>query len=392
MNGVVENRQVSSEQRCVLLLGQADLASEGRDEVCRLLAEPLAWQVVMRSAYVEGVYPAVAQNLRRLGWLHVPEAIRTELEAAERLNVARNTLLARGLGKLLERFDGEGIPVMPLKGVALADSLYGDVGLRVCSDLDILVPRSAVPRAFELLRAEGYEQADRSRVGSSDIDFLVRSAMEFGFTQPASAFPYLLELHWDIAWRWRGDALMVEDLWAAARPGVFWGVDAWALSPEWELLYLVVHAARHRWQGLKWLVDIHEVCTRAKFDWDTVTDKAHLFGLDRVLTLSLSACQALFGTRLPPAYSGRPVPSWLPLFPAAAPQMGEWREALQVRRLFRRPQDRLRYLARVVFRPTLGELELVRLPLGLRALYYPLRLARLAITSASAMRGLAAGH
>jgi hypothetical protein len=390
MNGGVENRQVSSEQRCVLLLGQGDLASQGRDEARRLLAEPLAWQVVTRSAYEEGVYPAVARGLRRLGWPHVPETTRNELEAAERLNAARNALLVRALGRVLERFDREGIPVMPLKGVALADSLYGDVGLRVCSDLDILVPRSAVPHAFELLQADGYEQADRSRVKPSDIDFLARSAMEFGFTPPASAFPYLLELHWDIAWRWRGDASMVDDLWADARQEVFWGVEAWALSPEWELLYLAVHAARHRWQGLKWLVDIHEVCVRAKFDWDTVTDKAHRFGLDRALELSLSTCLALFGTPLPPAYADRPVPAWLPLFPASAPQMGEWREALLVRRLFRRPQDRLRYLARIALRPTLGELGFVRLPLGLRLLYYPLRLVRLAIASTCAVSRLAA--
>jgi hypothetical protein len=314
------------------------------------------------------------------------------LEAAGRLNAARNGLLAHGLAKLLGRFAEVAIRVIPLKGVALAESLYGDVGLRVCSDVDILVPRRAVAQAFRLLIADNYEQADRCRIGLSDIDLLVRSAMEYGFTPPASAFPHLLELHWDIAWRWRGDAAMVDDLWAEARRQTLWGVEAWALSPEWELLYLAVHAARHRWQGLKWLVDIHEVCMRAKFDWDTVTDKAHRFGLERALEVSLSACQALFGTSLPPTYSERPVPAWLSLFPSSAPQMGEWREALLVRRLFRRPQDRLRYLARIALRPTLGELEFVRLPLGLRPLYYPLRLVRLAIASTSAVSGLAASH
>jgi hypothetical protein len=70
--------------------------------------------------------------------------------------------------------------------------------------------------------------------------------------------------------------------------------------------------------------------------------------------------------------------------------MGEWREALLVRRLFRRPQDRLRYLARIALRPTLGELGFVRLPLGLRLLYYPLRLVRLAIASTCAVSRLAA--
>lgn len=97
-------------------------------------------------------------------------------------------------------------------------------------------------------------------------------------------------------------------------------------------------------------------------------------------------------TPLPPAYSDCSVPSWLPLFPASAPHVGEWREALLVRHLLRRPHDRLRYLARIVVRPTLGELEFVRLPLGLRMLYYPLRLGRLAIASACAVSRLAASQ
>jgi hypothetical protein len=252
----------------------------------------------------------------------------------------------------------------------------------VCSDVDVLVPRDAVAEAFRCLLANGYERADRYPVSSADVDFLVRSAMEYSFRPRSTVFSYLLELHWDLAWRWRGDAAMVDDVWAEARPRGVWGVEAWALSPEWELLYLAVHAARHRWQGLKWLVDIHEVCSRAKFDWTTVVAKARWFGLERALQLSLSVCETLFGTPLPPAYSGHPVPAWLQAFPASAPLEGEWRRAMLARRLFSRPQDRLRYLARIALHPTLGELELVRLPVGLRGLYYPLRLVRLAIASA----------
>lgn len=374
------------EAECLVLLAQGGLGAEHQDVARGFLARPLAWPAIRRWAYGHDVFPAVARNLRQLGWPHVPAAIRSEMEEAERLNAARNALLVRRLARVLARFARAEIPVIPLKGVALAESLFGEAGRRVCTDLDILVPPVAVRQAFELLLADGYTQADRYRVDSPDVNFLVGSAMEYGFTPSASSFPYLLELHWDIAWRWRADTAMLDDLWAEARREVFWGVEAWTLSPEWELLYLAVHAARHRWQGLKWLVDIHEVCVRAKFDWDMVTDKAHRFGLDRTLELSLSACRALFGTPLPPAYSERPVPSWLPLFPVSAPQMGEWREAMLVRRLFRRPLDRLRYLARIVLRPTLGELGFVRLPLRLRALYYPLRLVRLAIASTGAVK------
>jgi hypothetical protein len=357
-----------------------------------VLGQDIQWSRFLQQAKANGVVPLVTRNLQQVGFPGVPTQVRAELETSYRRNAIRNALMRDELIRVLTALGQARVPVVPLKGLTLAESIYGEMSLRTCSDLDVLVPRGAVGQVFEVLRAAGYDQADRCRVESSDVEFLVRSSMEYGFAPRPPAFRALLELHWDIAWRWRGDAAMVDDLWAEARPHVFWDVEASALSPEWELLYLAVHAARHRWQGLKWLVDIHEVCTRAKFDWETVTDKAHRFGLEQVLSLGLSACQTLFGTPLPPAYSERPVPSWLPLFPASVPPMGEWREALLVRRLFRRRLDRLRYLARIALRPTMGELEFLRLPAGLGALYYPLRLVRLSIASACAVSGLAAGH
>jgi hypothetical protein len=365
------------------------MSADARDEARIILGREIGWSRILRQATANDLVPLVTRNLRQLGFPGVPTPVRAELETSYRRNAIRNVLMRGELIRVLKALGQVGVRAVPLKGLALAESLYGDMSLRTCSDLDVLVPRRAVGQVFEMLRAEGYDQADRCRIDPSDVEFLLRSSMEYAFTPRPPAFRSILEIHWDIAWRWRGDAAMLDDLWAEARPQVFWGVEAWTLSPEWELLYLAVHAARHHWQGLKWLVDIHEVCTRAKFDWDTVTDKAHRFGLERALGLSLSAAQALFGTALPPAYSERPLPSWLPLFPTSLPQMGEWRQALLVRRMFRRPQDRLCYLARIALRPTLGDLEFVRLPLGLRMLYYPLRLVRLAIASTGAVSRLA---
>jgi hypothetical protein len=375
-----------TETRLLLLLARGSMSADALDEARTMLGQEIGWSRILQQAKANGLVPLVTRNLQQVGFRGVPTQIRAELETSYRRNALRNVLLRGELIRVLKALGQARVRAVPLKGLALAESLYGDMSLRTCSDLDVLVPRGAVGQVFEVLRAEGYDQADRCRVEHSDVEFLVRSSMEYGFVPRPPAFRSLLEIHWDIAWRWRGDAAMVDDLWAEARGESFWGVKAWALSPEWELLYLAAHAARHRWQGLKWLVDIHEVCVRAKFDWDAVTNKARRFGLEGALEISLSACRVLFGTPLPPAYAERPVPAWLPLFPTSAPQMGEWREALLVRRLFRRPLDRLRYLTRIALRPTLGELGFMRLPLGLRALYYPLRLVRLAIASTGAVK------
>jgi hypothetical protein len=375
----------ATELEGLMLLARGELTAEEQDSARQLLAQPLAWRVVARSADEHGVFPAVVRNLRRLGWPHVPEPIRKELEAAERLNAVRNRLLARGLVRILERFAQAGIPVIPLKGVALAESLYGDVSLRVCSDVDVLVPRHAVEPAIGLLQADGFTGADRYHTRTTEIELLLRSNMEYCLLSPPASFRYVLELHWDIAWRWHADSEMVDHLWADARPGTVLGADAWALSPEWGLLYLAFHAARHRWSALKWLVDIHEICVRGGLDWTGVQDRARRFGLERALHLTLGACRTLLGTPLPPALARHAPPRRLRVLRVAPVTVGGWQEALSAVRLFSRPADKLRYLGRLLLRPTLAEWSLARLPSSLRFLYYGLRPLRLGLASSRAM-------
>jgi putative nucleotidyltransferase-like protein len=374
----------SLEQQCLLLLARSALTAEEQGRAGELLAEPLAWPVVAQSADEHGVLPLVTRNLRRLGWPHVPDATRTQLERAEYLNLVRNRLLARGLGTILGRFIRAGIPVIALKGVALAESLYGEVSLRVCSDLDVLVPGHAVGRAIELLRADGFRDADRYQARVTEIDLLLRSNMEYCLVSPPPGFQYLVELHWDIAWRWRADSEMVDHLWAEARPGTVLGTEAWVLSPEWELLYLAFHAARHHWSALKWLVDVHETCVRGGFDWTVVQDHAGRFGLERALYLTLGTCRALLGTPLPPAIAQH-APLRTRALRAAPEAVGGWQESLSAAWLLSRPLDRLRYLGRLLLGPTLAEWSLVRFPSRLRFLYHGLRPLRLGLASGSAI-------
>jgi hypothetical protein len=376
---------LSSEERILLLLAPREPTLAARARALGLLEQPLAWRVITRQAYDHGTFPTLVLNLRRLGWPRVPEEIRTELEGSERLNAVRNRLLARGVGSVLARFARAGIPVVPLKGVALAESLYGDVALRACSDADLLIPASSVGHAIELLQADGYRSADRYQATTAEIDLLLRSNMEYCLLSPPASFRYLLEVHWDIAWRWRADSRMLDQLWAEARRGTVLGVDAWTLSPEWELLYLALHAARHRWSALKWLVDIHEICVRGGVDWAGVEDHAHRSGLERVLHRSLGACRVLLGTPVPPPLAGHAPPRRLRVLRAGPVKVGGWLEALEAVWLFSRPTDKLRYLGRLLLRPTLAEWSLVRLPSRLRFLYYGLRPLRLGLASGRAM-------
>lgn len=370
-------RGLAPEDELLLLLSRATLGADAQERALRLLRGRLSWPGVLSQGRVHGVLPLVTRNLERAGFPGVPGDARERLETARRLNAALSALFTRELVRVLEHLAAAGLPAIPLKGVALSESLYGDPLLRVSSDIDVLVPRRAAASALRLLLGLGYERGPgESPVAPADVDLLLQSNMEYAFVRPGP-FPCPVELHWDIAWRWPHAGAAARDLWADARPRELWGVRAHALSPEWELLYLAVHAARHGWQGLKWLADVHEVCLRDGLRWDRLVDKAARFGLAEILGITLGACRGLLETPLPPGIPVRPVPSWLAVFPAAPRAASIWQEALLPARLFRRPSEKLGYLLRVLFVPTLAERRLISLPAALGGLYFPLRPLRL---------------
>ena len=194
---------------------------------------------------------------------------------------------------------------------------------------------AAPAQVFRLLIARGY-QAEFTEQFFADL--LLRSDIEYALMRKEQSVNYLLELHWGILWGSALDEGATEDLWAEARPKVFFGASAYTLSPEWELLFLAAHAARHEWQGLKWLVDIHEVCFRKEMDWEKVREKAKRLGWEEVLHLTLSTCQALFNTSVAPDFSCKELPSWFKLFPNDSSRQS-WQGAFFPLHLLKWPSD-----------------------------------------------------
>jgi Uncharacterised nucleotidyltransferase len=361
-----------SEEQLCLLLTRGELPPHVLEQARTLLATPLRWDLILRYATAHEVYPLLYRNLRRLGFPGVPTQARTELESLYKINAFRNVHLAEELARVLTLLGGAGIPTIPVKGVTLAESLYGDLSLRVCTDLDILIPREAVAETIGLLLAEGYESELGER---SFAEFYSRGGIEYALVRYERGFLYLLEPHWGLlAGPWV-DRAALEDLWAESCPQAFLGVAAYALSPEWEVLFLAAHAARHRWQGLKWLVDIHELCSRGGIDWEKLAAKAKRLGWDDLLRLTLSTSRRLFSTPIPEELSLTELPSWLKLHPTDPPIHSS--QSLLLLRLLRRPLDKLRYLIYLLLVPMLTDRRLYRLPSHVSFLYYLLRPLRL---------------
>jgi hypothetical protein len=333
----------------------------------------LRWPRVFESARRYGIFPLLYADLRTLGFPSVPDPVRLEWTRVFQFNAMRNELLARELARILRLLGDAGIPVIPLKGLALGESLYGDPALRVCSDIDVLVPMRNAAEAFHLLLSSGYKaEFTQPRL----LDVVVRYAKDCLLTRQDCMRAYHLELHSGLLWGGQLERELLEEVWSEAARKSFYGVPAFALSAEWEFLYLAVHAAQHGWLSLRWYVDLDRLCRRGMIDWKRVNEKAKWLGWQAAVRSSLAACASLFETPVDPALGSTPPPRRSRVPRPSNLQVPS--ENLFLFRLLKTPARKLCYLAIRLLAPTPADCEFLPLPASLFFLYYALRPFRVA--------------
>ena len=369
--------ETAPEDELCLLLARAQLSPEVQERALSLLAGPLHWPRLFERAKRYGIFPLLYAALRTLGFPGVPDPIRSEWTKIFRFNAIQNELLARELARILRLLGDAGIPVVPLKGIALGEELYGDPALRVCADNDVLVPTKDVAKAFHLVLSSGY-QAEFTQPGL--LDLVVRYGKHCILTRQERLRAYTLELHSGLLWGGRLERELLEAIWSDAGRKSFYGVPGFALSAEWEFLYLAVHAAQHAWLSLTWYADLDRLCCRGAIDWKKVNEKAKWLGWEAAVRSSLAACRSLFETPLDPAFASTLPPRRSRVPPPSDLQVPS--ENLFLLRLLKTPARKLRYLAIRLLVPTPAECKLLPLPARLFFLYYPLRPLRVACNSA----------
>lgn len=125
----------------------------------RLLADTAArletWQGLASEADAHGLAPLVSYHLKRAG-IELPTRVRRELLGVTMVHGAANRTRFRMLGEILDAFDRAGIPVIVLRGAALAHLLYPSGALRPLDNIDLLVAPELGPRAQEILATLGF--------------------------------------------------------------------------------------------------------------------------------------------------------------------------------------------------------------------------------------------
>ncbi|MEK6718466.1 MAG: nucleotidyltransferase family protein, partial [candidate division NC10 bacterium] len=191
-------------------------------------------------------------------------------------------------------FQREGLPVIPLKGPALAETLYRDPGVRPFTDLDLLIRGDDLPGALQLLSALGYRHL---RTGPPlEFELAWRHAASFVNAEPrGDHLP--VDLHWQLLDYPAGApaaAIDHREIWGQAIEVDGWGQRRLELCPEDLLIYLALHwAVHHACSGLIWQLDLALLLRRhgGSLDWEGVGERARRWRVSGGLHFALQVVQ-----------------------------------------------------------------------------------------------------
>ncbi len=303
--------------------------------------------------------------------------LRPLLEDRFQKNLRRSLLLTAELGRILDALPA----ALVFKGPALAQRLFGDIAAREYCDLDLILRAADIPAAISALEQLGFGAVLPLE------SWQLRAQLHSGCEYVMSDGRIHVELHWQVAPRQFGAPFDIERLFARATRVRIADRNVPTLSPEDDLLALVVHGTKHAWSKLSWIADVAALLEDSDLDWDAVLSEAYRMGIRRMLRIG-SALAEWLGGGLPPD-----IRNYLEADPQARAAAQEVRtaimngldlESMQTSRhrfiLASRDSlpDRLAYLGRNLFTPTLDDWRYVALPRGARWLYPAVRLFRLA--------------
>lgn len=245
----------------------------------------LDWEKILSYAQLHGVLQFLAASLVRLG-INPPRPWDAVLATRRERNTVRAILQHNACETIVRSLRESSVPVAPLKGTYLSKLLYGRVGDRISSDIDLLVPAGSLTRACGVLREIGYAEADS--VSRLNFDDLLGTGNEMTFISPRGV---IVELHWRLFEIDRCSRFPVDFENLRIAEG--------QIASEDLFLILALHALTHGWQTLKWVVDIDAFVRRVTLRWDDLFSRAEDTGTLRAVRIALLLAGLLLDTPLP---------------------------------------------------------------------------------------------
>jgi hypothetical protein len=257
--------------------------------ISELAGRPRDWNCFVELAKHHRIVPLVSHTLHRAladsASAQAQDAI-AELRLHAGLSGMQSLRLLGELQRVLTALEAAGVHARVLKGLPLAQMVFGDVSLRAPGDLDLLIDGSQVLEADLVLRTLGYSGLFRpERFSPKQLAYYRAHWKDLAYESPERGLA--LDLHWRC---FRNPEMPGVGLCAtgATETVTFGGLHIETLPRREGLLYLCVHGTLDGWVYLKALVDVAaEVSGLTERELDSLAELAQRHGVLPELTATL---------------------------------------------------------------------------------------------------------
>lgn len=210
--------------------------------------------------------------------------------------IARQNLQSAAESLRIQRlFDEAGVPLLFVKGVALAQLAYGSLAVKHSWDIDVLVTPNDVPKALQLLAGAGYHAFPPIPPPTDErYERWIRFARDYVLYHETNSVP--VEIHWKLM---ENDYFLpgISALSPTRTVAISSGSEIRTLVDDDLFAYLCVHGAVHGWSRLKWLADVAALMAHdSASDAERRLDAAKKLNTEECVAQTFLLCDRLFGT------------------------------------------------------------------------------------------------
>ncbi|HJP94410.1 MAG TPA: nucleotidyltransferase family protein [Pyrinomonadaceae bacterium] len=288
-------QNIQAEHELLLCCARTNAASEVVTRLRELAAAQIDWEYLFLLARRHAVVPLIYLQLEHHAPDLVPDECLQKLKQNYLENSARNTVLTAELCRLITLLSNAGVKAIAYKGPALAVFAYDNLALRRFVDLDVIVKKTDVLQARDILLREGYMPTKSLSLTQQEI--LLRTQHNMQFSRDERRL--IVELHWEIAPHLFASSVNTNTLWPNLITINLNGTQVKTLTAEDLLFSLCVHGSRHLWERLSWICDVAELLARRSFDWSTLLARAVQSDSERMFLLGLYLAEKLLAAPLP---------------------------------------------------------------------------------------------
>jgi hypothetical protein len=228
----------------------------------------------------------------------------------QRLVVAAHNLIRfNELKKVLQIFKETGVPVIVLKGAALANTVYDSIGNRPMSDVDLLIHPQDRLRIIPILENRGYQISAWPQRKFHPYNISVTSEIDF-----IASNGTVFDLHWElISFEWVRlmTRIDMQGFWKSAQPLNINGLQVLQLSPCDSLIHICLHlmmqAYAHKiaYQDITTLLNYYQ-----PFPWDNFLTRTIDSRTCTTCYFALDAAASVLGAAVPDYVMDRLKPSF----------------------------------------------------------------------------------